>query len=337
MTKAALFRKPQTAHEEPLRPGVTKIVRKKTAIRRRIFNLPNLLFLLIWLCFLLPSKYAEEMKTGLHDWYVFGIVLIAIEAAFLIKARWERGEQALRDIVGFVYGFLLIWEFFVSRLNVLPYVFIPAPENVFYVFVEDWENILAGLRSSMYLLVVGMGLALISAVILGTLVGWLPRLRSAIFPIVKAISTVPALVYTPYVVLIMPTFRSASLFVIFLSIFWGSFMGSINNTAFVEKRVINAARVLNVSTFTMLFRIIIPFNLPRIINALPINLATALMTLTAAELIGADSGMGYYVRVSLNYANYTKAIAGIIFIGLVVTILNALIDIVKKRLINWDY
>jgi NitT/TauT family transport system permease protein len=114
-------------------------------------------------------------------------------------------------------------------------------------------------------------------------------------------------------------------------------MGSINNTAFVEKRVINSAKVLNMKTFPMLFKIIIPYNMPRIINNLPINLATALMTLTAAEMIGASSGMGYYVRVALTYANYTKAIAGIIFIGVVVSILNIIIEFVKKRFVTWEY
>ena len=114
-------------------------------------------------------------------------------------------------------------------------------------------------------------------------------------------------------------------------------MGSINNTAFVEQKIINAAKILNLSTPTILFKIIIPFNMPRLINALPIQLATALMTLTVAEMLGADSGMGYYVRFSLNFANYTKAIAGIIFIGLVVTVLNSLIDVTKKHYIKWNY
>ena len=309
----------------------------KGKIWERIVNLPNLFFVLIWLSFLLPSKYAQEMREGLKDFKAFGVVLILVEIIFLINVANEKKKQAAKDIVGFVYFLLLLWEFCVSRQNMLPYVFVPAPENVFYVFVEDWRKILEGFVSSMYLLVIGMLSALFAAVILGTLVGWKPRLTNAIYPISKAISTVPALIYTPYVVLLMPTFRSASLFVIFLSIFWGSFMGSINNTAFVENRIINSAKVLNLSTITILFRIIIPYNMPRIINGLPIQLATALMTLTAAEMIGADSGMGFYVRVSLNYANYTKAIAGIIFIGVVVTGLNGIINLLKKRFVNWEY
>ena len=307
------------------------------AWQKRILNVANILFVLIWAASFLPSKYATEMRIGLKDFRAFGVVLLIIEAIFIIGNGSEKRSRAQRDIVGFVYAFLLLWEVGVSRLNLLPYAFVPAPENVFYVFIEDYINILEGFKSSMILIILGVFLALFFAVILGTLVGWVPRLTNAIFPVVKAISTVPPLIYTSYIVLIMPTFFLASLTVVFLSVFWGSFMGSINNTAFVEKKVINSAKVLNMKTLPMLFKIIIPFNLPRIINNLPINLATALMTLTAAEMIGASSGMGYYVRVALTYANYTKAIAGIIFIGLVVSLLNIIIGMIKKKFVTWEY
>lgn len=114
-------------------------------------------------------------------------------------------------------------------------------------------------------------------------------------------------------------------------------MGSINNTAFVEKKVINSAKVLSLSTPTILFKIIIPFNLPRIINNLPIKISAAIMTLTAAEMLGADNGIGFYIRNALNFGNYTKAIAGIFFMGFLVAGLNAGVSILKKRFIKWSY
>ncbi len=309
----------------------------KKFLTKYVLNLANLFFILTLLCFLLPSKYAVEMRSGLKSPLVFGIVLVLIQILFWVQLTNSNKTRAVKDITASVNIFLFIWELLVSRLNVLPYIFIPAPENVFEIFISDRKTIFIGFLNSMELILAGLFLSVISSVILGTLVGYNKRLTNAIYPIAKALSTVPALIYTPYIVLIMPTFKFASLTVIFLSIFWGSFMGSINNTAFVESKIINSAKVLNLSTPSILFKIIIPFNLPRIINALPIHLSTALMTLTVAEMLGADSGMGFYVRNSLNYANYTKAIAGIIFIGFVVTILNILIQQVKKRLIKWNY
>ena len=317
--------------------SLSEVKKKSLFLRNTFINLANLLFLMIWAASFLPSRYDAEMRNGLRDFKAFGVVLIIIEAIFLIYGREKKRNRAARDIAAFVYAFLLIWEVGVSRFNLLPFAFVPAPENVFYVFYDDYLNILEGFKSSMILILLGVFLALFFAVILGTLVGWVPRLTNAVYPIVKAISTVPPLIYTSYIVLIMPTFFMASLTVVFLSVFWGSFMGSINNTAFVEKKVINSAKVLNMKTLPMLFKIIIPFNLPRIINNLPINLATALMTLTAAEMIGATSGMGYYVRVSLTYANYTKAIAGIIFIGIVVSLLNIVIGLIKTKFVTWQY
>lgn len=306
-------------------------------MKQRILNLPNLFFILIFVSFLFPSKYAVEMRSGLKAPVVFAIILIFIEVLFHINFTNPKKRRASLDITAFVFGFCLLWEILVSKLNVFPYIFVPAPENVFTVFISDWKKILIGFVNSMILIIIGMITSGVSSVLLGTLIGWNERLTKAVYPIVKAISTVPALIYTPYVVLIVPTFKLASLAVIFLSNFWGGLMSSINNTAFVEKKIINAAKILNLSTPTILFKIIIPFNMPRLINALPIQLATSLMTLTVAEMLGADSGMGFYVRSSLNYANYTKAIAGIFFIGLVVTLLNSAIDLAKKSIIKWSY
>ncbi len=59
--------------------------------------------------------------------------------------------------------------------------------------------------------------------------------------------------------------------------------------------------------------------------------------ITAKSLIAASSGMGYYVKVSLTYANYNKAIVGIIFIGVVVTGLNTAVEALKKKFVTWEY
>lgn len=309
----------------------------KNLISKYVLNLANVFFVLTILAFSLPSRYTLERSVGLKPFYPFLIVLITVELFFLFNLRAVEKNRTAKDIAAFVFGFLFLWELAISRFNLIPYIYVPAPENVFYIFISDYRKIIQGFFSSMFLLIIGMATSLTSAVFLGTLVGWIPRLRKAIYPIVKAISTVPPLVYTPYIVLIMPSYRSASIVVIFLTVFWNVFMGSINNTAFVEKKIINAARVLNLSTPTILFKIIIPFNYPRIINALPINLSAAIMTLTVAEMLGAESGMGYYVRYALAFTEFHKAIGGIIFIAIVVTVINALISLVQKYTVKWKY
>ncbi len=119
----------------------------KNFLSKYVLNLANLFFLLTLLCFLFPSKYATEMRIGLKSPLVFAIVLILIELRFIFSLRKKSKSQAAKDITGFVFIVTFIWELVVSKLNLFPYVFVPALENVFYVFVQDYALIIAGFFS----------------------------------------------------------------------------------------------------------------------------------------------------------------------------------------------
>ena len=309
---------------------------KPLGLGGRVFNLPTLFFALIPVCALaLPSAMSARVKVE-EPWAFIGASFIAW-GYFQFKIRREKGRRAALDVAGIVFGFLLVWNLAVTKRDILPYVFVPAPENVFNVFVSDYRMIASGFGRSIFLLLSGFIASIAAGIILGTAVGWIPRLRNAVFPIAKAISTVPALIYSPYLVVMMPTFTSASVFVIFCGTFWMLFMNMIQRVGTIDARIINTARILNVRTPAMIFNIILPWSLPHILNDMTTVLSISVMTLTVAEMIGADRGMGFYVRRSLDYANYTQAIAGIFFIALVITALNALIAALRRKIITWSY
>jgi NitT/TauT family transport system permease protein len=305
-------------------------------MKRYLLNIPNVLFvILIAATLFVPSKL--DARNPMSPPFAFAAAVMLVEIFFLSKLTSSANGTSVKDVAAFAYAALLIWELLTSKLDILKYIFVPAPENVFYVFVKFWAVILSGFQRSMILLIAGFSAALFFGVFLGILIGWTPRLRNAVFPIVKVFSTVPALIYTPYLVVLMPTFATASILVIFLGIFWSTLMNTINDVGTIDKRIIDSAKILNVKTRTMLFQVILPYLLPRIINSLSVQLNISVMTLNAAELIGADRGMGYFVKRSIDYANYDQAIAGIIFIAIVLTALNSLILAAKSRLIKWQY
>lgn len=293
------------------------------------FNRVNLLFVLDIALLALPSQ--RSMDTP----WAYLVVLLLIEAAFLLRYRTHR-EKSLLDIVSVGYLFLGIWDL-LSRLNLTHPVLVPPPENVFYVFVSQRELMLQGVVSSLRLLVLGVGLALVLGVFLGLIVGWVPRLRSAVLPIANVISPIPPLVYTPYVVAVMPTFKSASVFVIFCAVFWPTFQNMVQRVGTIDRKIIQSAQVMNVSTPTMLFRVILPYCKPSILASLSGTIRAALLCLTGAELLGASSGLGYFVKKFSDYADYTKVIAGIILMGIVVTVLMAAVEWLQKKLVKWNY
>ena len=52
-------------------------------------------------------------------------------------------------------------------------------------------------------------------------------------------------------------------------------------------------------------------------------------------MMGATKGMGYYIINYNNYANYTNVVAGIMLVGVVVTILNWLVNVIQTKAIVW--
>ena len=77
--------------------------------------------------------------------------------------------------------------------------------------------------------------------------------------------------------------------------------------------------------------------MPDVIGRLSGSVTSAMLCLTGAEMLGANSGLGYFVKKYSDYADYKRVIAGIILIAVVVTIINILINALQKKVIKWKY
>ena len=266
--------------------------------------------------------------------------IAVMEILFIISALRSRRAKGYvgtgpTDIITLVWILMIIWEIFTSVLDKAHPVLVPAPENVFYTFVEHWRTMLLNVSYSMTLLLGGMAAGLGAAIVLGLFCGWNKRLKAFAYPVANVMAPIPAIVISPYLVAIMPSFRSASLVVVILGVFWPQFLGIINRIASIEPEILDSARIMKLSQPVMLFRIILPYIIPGILTSLKVTMTTSVLMLNFAELMGATHGMGYYIQNSIVYANYTHAVAGIIVIGVVVTILGGIVGIIQRKYIRW--
>lgn len=294
---------------------------------------------LLLLVLLYEIMFVPNQRTTVRDYDALLVGIAVIEALFLF-ALWHgkrRGTLSTGpfDIILVVWLLMIVWELTTSVLNVAHPVLVPCPENVFDTFRKQWSLLLLNVGYSMELLLLGFALGLTAAVLLGLVAGWVPRIRAFAYPIANVMAPIPAIVISPYLVALMPTFRSASLVVIILGIFWPTFLTTVNRVQNMEVQILDSARTLQPSTMTMLTRILLPYILPGVISGLRVSMTTSLLMLNFAELMGATHGMGYYVQNSITYANYTHAVAGIFVIGIVVTILNFLVGKLQKWAIRW--
>ena len=285
---------------------------------------------------LFAPKYRAILKTP--EALLAGIAVI--EGLFILRYVRESKRDGgpgsgPTDIITFVWAAMLAWELYTSVTDKAHPVLIPTPENVFYTFVEQWRVMLLNIAYSMELLVIGMVIGLALAVFLGLFCGWNRRLRAFAYPIANVMAPIPAIVISPYLVALMPSFRSASAVVVILGVFWPQFLGTINRIGGIEPEILDSARMLHLSTPAMLFKILLPYLLPGTLMGLKVTMTTSILMLNFAELMGATHGMGYYIQNSIVYANYTLAVAGIIVIGIVVTVISRFVGFLQKKLVRW--
>ncbi|WP_188400173.1 ABC transporter permease [Sporomusa sp. GT1] len=244
-------------------------------------------------------------------------------------------SQTSRDRLALGIAILFLWQLTTAWLKLLDPQLFPQPLQVLNLLVEDRQVFLQSLGSSLKLLFWGYFLAVILAVPLGLIVGWNRRLRLAIEPVTNVLGPIPPIVYIPYAIAILPTFTQSSVFIIFIGAFWPLFMNTIAGVEALEKGIVDSARTIGVGRKSMLINILLPGAMPHIVSGGVISMVLAFILLTAAEMIGATSGLGWYVKYFSDFADYPRVVAGIIVIGTVVLSLMTLYRRFTGYLLRW--
>ena len=294
----------------------------------------GLFLLLLGVQFLPDHASVTEAHT---PWLIgFDVIVEAVTLAITPLFKKKEGLNLFLDIIGFIYGFLILWTIFTAKLALLPAALFPPFGKILAQGAEDAPKILINIKSSVGIILQGFFLALVTAVPLGLFLGWNARLGSAATYLSKFFSSIPPIIYIPYGIALLPSFRSVSVFVIFLASFWPVFAGTMSGVLHVDSRILDSAKVLNVSKPTMLLNVILPASLNQIFLGCNQGLSVSFILLTSAEMIGARDGMGYYVKYYSDFGDYTRTIVGLLVIGIVVIGVTFLVNSLQKYLLRWS-
>ncbi len=306
---------------------------RKIALRPQI-RLADILFISAMVLASLPGQRTTAFE---FRGYLMAL-LVLIELIHQLYRTLHKNpvkKRSAGDISAVLFLGIMAWELMTSHFDLLQHLLFPVPGKVVAVFIAELPVFAHCLVSSLGLLGAGYLLALVTAIPLALVIGWRKRLFAAVNPLTKVLGPIPPIVYIPYAIVILPTFKCASIFIIFIGAFWPIFIGTLNATFNVDQRLIDSARVLNVPERTMLFEIILPGIMPAIISGATLGLVFSFILLTAAEMIGASSGLGWYVKYFSDFADYPRVVAGILFIGCVVTAITGCFECIERRLLSW--
>jgi len=248
------------------------------------------------------------------------------------RRNWWRLEG--KEGVLFLLAVLLVWQV-VSAFHFKGAYLFPSPAVTLKALRASFPELLKGTWSSFVILVPGYLLAVVLGIVWGLLVGTSERLGRMFSPFARFASPVPPTIYIPYAIALLPTFRTAAGFVVFIGAFWPVFLNTVTGAASLPQRYRDNARILGLTRVEYLRRIVFPASLPHIFSGMSVGLVFSFIMLTVAELFGASAGLGRFVQLYADYADYPRMVAGILYTGMVVLATMELLERIKRRALFW--
>jgi NitT/TauT family transport system permease protein len=178
----------------------------------------------------------------------------------------------------------------------------------------------------------GYGLAILAGIPIGFLLGWYAPLARALNPLIQMLRPISPIAWMPLAVIWFGVSNAAPIFLIFLAALFPIIVAAANGVRNVPPMYLQAGRNFGLTTPQLMFRIVAPAVLPRIIVGLRIAFGIAWVVLVAAEMIAVDSGLGYLIIDARNAGKrYDLVVAGMLLIG----IIGLLLDTGIRRVEAW--
>ncbi len=213
-----------------------------------------------------------------------------------------------------------------------------APSEVFEAMKELFNSgkLFAHIKASLSRSLTGFILAFGCALPVAFLIGWYKPLQLIFYPWIKFVKSIPPISYIPLVIVAQGVGESAKVTVIFIGSFLIMVINIFQGVQNVDVTMIKAARVLGANDFTIFAKVVIPASLPFILVGMRLGLASSLTTLVAAELTGAQLGLGQMIQEASMYFKMNVVLMGIIIIGVIGTVLDQIVTLLERRLTSWQ-
>lgn len=178
---------------------------------------------------------------------------------------------------------------------------------------------------------IGFGLAALVGIPVGFLIGRFSFLNHMASPLISLLRPVSPLAWLPIGLLVFKAANPAAIWTIFICSIWPMVINTAVGVQRVPADYLNVARVLNLSEWKVMTRILFPAVLPYMLTGVRLSVGTAWLVIVAAEMLTGGVGIGFWVWDEWNNLNVTHILIAIFVIGIVGLLLEWALIAVAKR------
>ena len=285
-----------------------------------------------------PSAASVEAKAAATLKSVVPAVPKATAPA-VSKQRFDAREFWLKVLPPIAGAALLIgiWALLTMKSTTFPTpaaTFVEAVKvfsDPFYSKGPNDQGIGWNILFSLQRVALGFGLAALVGIPMGFLIGRFSVLNNMLSPLISLLRPVSPLAWLPIGLLVFKAANPAAIWTIFICSIWPMIINTAVGVQRVPADYMNVARVLNLSEWKIVTKILFPSVLPYMLTGVRLSVGTAWLVIVAAEMLTGGVGIGFWVWDEWNNLNVMHILIAILVIGVVGMLLEWLLVSIAKR------
>jgi ABC-type nitrate/sulfonate/bicarbonate transport system permease component len=235
-----------------------------------------------------------------------------------------------------IIGVLLLWEL-ICGLGLVNTSLLPPPSQIapalWKILVSG--SFLAPLQQTLGMLLVGYTIACVTGVALGLLMGCSGYAYGLLEPLVEAIRPLPKPALIPAMVVFLGIGAGMKITMVALAALFPVLINTLQGVRGVDPVLLATARTLGCTRAQTIRKIILPAALPMILTGMRVSLGMGLVLVILAEMLAADSGIGFLILDLQRSFQVRPMYAWIAILAAVGLLLNVLFEMVEDRAVPW--
>jgi len=254
-----------------------------------------------------------------------------------IRGQLTRRQYLFFASLGFILPFLGWW--WLASSGLMERVFMPTPLDVLHrVWIWFSEDDLAGdAWISIFRVIAGFVISAVLAIPLGVYIGTYRPVQAFFEPLTDFIRYMPAVAFIPLVMLWVGIDEGSKVTIIWIGTFFQMVLMVAEDVRRVPQTQIEAAQTMGATRNEIVSLVVFQSAKPALLDTMRVTMGWAWTYLVVAELVAANSGLGYSILKAQRFLQTDKIFAGIILIGLIGLVTDQLFRLAHRKSFPWLY
>lgn len=236
-----------------------------------------------------------------------------------------------------VFAVLILLAEWGTRSGVISALTLPRPSDVLLTFQELYQSglLFKHLVPSLTRLVIGAAIGATLGIGLGVLIGLFSLVRAGLVPLVAAIFPIPKIALLPLFVIWFGIDEASKYALIAFGTFTPTVVATYAAVDNVDRGLIRMGQSFGLSWRSVVGKIVLPGAMPGILSGLRISLTIAIILLVAAEMLGAEYGIGAYILEAGSLYDLERLFAGVVILSLLGVAVSSGVAAIERRVLRW--